>query len=244
MRTFIAFAIVLCLVGGSWLLQGPAFFWPDRLDPSQGVFLDGLSSQLLGAGLLAIAGIGVMAARQAARGSCRAAPRPRQAPYLLPNPPALWPRRAAPRRWSGDRRSRPSCRWRRRRSALARSDDPACRAHETGGGPPAAPAVDGGNGATGLRTMRIQLSGLFRGALLKTGSAAESLRARRERDRAHAQNAVPGIGQPFAPRGDDARNLQQFPDPHAAPLLIGGTAGGMQAQASSRRPRSGLASKV
>lgn len=83
MRTFIAFAIVLCLVGGSWLLQGPAFFWPDRLDPSQGVFLDGLSSQLLGAGLLAIAGIGVMAARQAARGSSRAAPRAWQLRYFL-----------------------------------------------------------------------------------------------------------------------------------------------------------------
>ncbi|MCK9984919.1 MAG: hypothetical protein AzoDbin1_01391 [Azoarcus sp.] len=68
MRTFIAFTIVLCTVGGLWLLQGPAFFWPDRFDPSQGVFLGGFTSQLLGGGLLAIAAAGLMAIAQARRG--------------------------------------------------------------------------------------------------------------------------------------------------------------------------------
>ncbi|NMG43306.1 hypothetical protein GPA22_06115 [Aromatoleum toluvorans] len=68
MRTFIAFTMALCLLGGAWLLQGPAFFWPDQLDPSRGVLLGGLSSQLLGAGLLTIAGLGAMVIRRAARG--------------------------------------------------------------------------------------------------------------------------------------------------------------------------------
>jgi hypothetical protein len=75
MRTFLAFVIVMCLIGGAYLLGGPAFFWPDRWDPSQGVFLSGLSSQLLGAGLLLVSGLGVMAARQAGHACGRAAPR-------------------------------------------------------------------------------------------------------------------------------------------------------------------------
>jgi len=84
MRTFLAFVIMLCLVGGVYLLQGPAFFWPDRLDPSRGVFLSGLSSQLLGAGLLLISGLGVMAAKQAGKGTGRAAtPRWQLAYFLL-----------------------------------------------------------------------------------------------------------------------------------------------------------------
>src|ERR1700716_3645276 len=56
------------------------------------------------------------------------------------------------------------------------------------GGPAAFQAPDGGDGATGLRTMRIQLSGLFRRAFLKKRRAAESLRARRQGDRPHAQD--------------------------------------------------------
>jgi hypothetical protein len=83
MRTYIAFTIVLCLLGGAWLLQGPDFFWPDRLDPSQGVLLGGLSSQLLGAGLLTIAGIGAMAIRQAARGAVGTASQGWQMRYFL-----------------------------------------------------------------------------------------------------------------------------------------------------------------
>jgi hypothetical protein len=83
MRTLIAFTIVLCVVGGLYLLQGPAFFWPDRLDPSQGFFLGGLSSQLLGAGLLTIAGIGAMAIRQATRGRVGSASQQWQVRYFL-----------------------------------------------------------------------------------------------------------------------------------------------------------------
>lgn len=74
-RTFQAFVIILCLFGGLYLLQGPAFFWPDRWDPSRGVMLGGLSSRLLGAGLLTISALGWMAARQAGRGDGRAAPK-------------------------------------------------------------------------------------------------------------------------------------------------------------------------
>ncbi|NMF88353.1 hypothetical protein [Aromatoleum petrolei] len=68
MRTFIAFTMALCLLGGAWLLRGPDFFWPDQFDPSQGVFLGGLSAQLLGAGLLTIAALGAMVIARAARG--------------------------------------------------------------------------------------------------------------------------------------------------------------------------------
>ena len=73
MRTFLALTIVLSTVGGIYLLQGPAFFWPDRFDPSQGVSLGGTSARLLGAGLLVVAAIGLMAARQAARSPARPA---------------------------------------------------------------------------------------------------------------------------------------------------------------------------
>ena len=83
MRTFLAFVIVMCLIGGAYLLGGPAFFWPDRWDPSQGVFLSGLSSRLLGAGLLLISGLGVMAARQAAQARGRAAPRHWQVRFFV-----------------------------------------------------------------------------------------------------------------------------------------------------------------
>lgn len=75
MRTFLAFVIVLCLIGGLYLLQGPDFYWPDRRDPSHAAYLSGTASRLLGLALLLIAGLGVMAARQASRGTGRAAPR-------------------------------------------------------------------------------------------------------------------------------------------------------------------------
>lgn len=83
MRTFQALVIVMCLTGGLWMLRGPAFFWPDRGAPSQGVFLHGVSSQLLGTALLIVAGLGVMAARQAGRGDGRAAPRAWQVRYFI-----------------------------------------------------------------------------------------------------------------------------------------------------------------
>lgn len=83
MRTFLALVMVMCLIGGAWLLRGPTFFWPDRHDPAQGVQLHGLSSQLLGAGLLIVAGLGWMASRQAGRGDGRAAPRAWQLRYFV-----------------------------------------------------------------------------------------------------------------------------------------------------------------
>ena len=84
---------------------------------------------------------------------------------------------------------------RRRRRALARPGHGARRAHEACRRPSATPADDGRNGTTGLRTMRIHLSGLFRRHLLKKGRAAESLRARRQGNRPHAQGAASGARQ-------------------------------------------------
>lgn len=83
MRTFLALTIVLCIVGGLYLLQGSAFFWPDRFDPSQGVSLGGISSQLLGAGLLFIGAIGLIAARQASRSPSQPATRRWQLGYFV-----------------------------------------------------------------------------------------------------------------------------------------------------------------
>ncbi len=83
MRTFLAFVIVLCIAAGSWLLQGPSFFWPDRFEPSQGVLLDGTASRMLGAALLLIAALGAMVIRQAGYGGGRAAPARWQATYSL-----------------------------------------------------------------------------------------------------------------------------------------------------------------
>jgi hypothetical protein len=83
MRTFLAMMIVLCLLGGAWLLQGPSFFMPDRWNPAQGVALGGLSAQLLGAGLLVVGVLGIMASRQASRAGGRAAPRRWQLTYSL-----------------------------------------------------------------------------------------------------------------------------------------------------------------
>lgn len=75
MRTFLAFVIVLCVFAGLYLLPGPDFYWPDRHDPSQALYLTGLSSRLLGLALLATAWLGIMAARQASASPGRAAPR-------------------------------------------------------------------------------------------------------------------------------------------------------------------------
>ena len=82
-----------------------------------------------------------------------------------------------------------------RRRAMARPGHGAHRTHEARRGPAAAPAPHGGDGATGLRTMRIQLSGLFRRDFFTKGRAAESLRARRQGNRPHAQGAAPGAWQ-------------------------------------------------
>lgn len=83
MRTFLALSIVLCIAGGSWLLQGQSFFWPDRFEPSQGVQLDAGASRLLGLALWMIAALGAMAIRQAGYGNGRAAPRWWQVTYSL-----------------------------------------------------------------------------------------------------------------------------------------------------------------
>lgn len=83
MRTFLALAMVLCLMGGVYLLQGPVFFWPDRRNPSVGVMLGGLSSQLLGAGLLVITCAGVMVVKQGGYGSGRAASQRWQVVYFV-----------------------------------------------------------------------------------------------------------------------------------------------------------------
>jgi len=53
--------------------------------------------------------------------------------------------------------------------------------------------------------MRIQLSGLFRSALLKKGSAAESLRARRERTARMLKDPSSGAGR-FPVAGKDERD--------------------------------------
>ena len=83
----------------------------------------------------------------------------------------------------------------RRRRALARPDDSNKRKNETRRGTPAPPPHDGGHGPTGLRTMRIQLSGLFQRDFFKKRGAAESLRARRQGNRPDAQDAVRGVWQ-------------------------------------------------
>ncbi|MBW7862526.1 MAG: hypothetical protein KJZ96_07185 [Rhodocyclaceae bacterium] len=83
MRTFLALVIVLCVVCGLYLLQGPDFWWPDRGDPSHATRLTGLSSRLLGLALLTTASLGWMAARQAGHRAGRAASRAWQITYFL-----------------------------------------------------------------------------------------------------------------------------------------------------------------
>ncbi len=75
MRTFLASVIMLCLFAGLYLLQGPAFFMPSRQDPAFGIMLEGRSAQLLGAGLLTVAALGLMVTWQAGSGKGRIAPR-------------------------------------------------------------------------------------------------------------------------------------------------------------------------
>ena len=68
MRFFLAFAIVACVAGGAWLWQGADFYWPARGDPSLALHLTPPAPQLLGSGLLATAGLGIMAVLQGRRG--------------------------------------------------------------------------------------------------------------------------------------------------------------------------------
>jgi hypothetical protein len=82
---------------------------------------------------------------------------------------------------------------RRRGSTLARSGTRHLGSHEARRRPAAAPAHDGGDGPTGLRTMRIQLRGLFRRYRGAGGGAAESVRAGRQGNRPYAEDALPGV---------------------------------------------------
>tara|TARA_R110002049_G_scaffold17416_10_gene67800 strand:- start:882 stop:1220 length:339 start_codon:yes stop_codon:yes gene_type:complete len=68
MRLFLAFAIVLCIAGGAWLVQGHDFYWPARGDPSLALHLSGSGARLLGAALFVMAGLGAMAVLQGRRG--------------------------------------------------------------------------------------------------------------------------------------------------------------------------------
>ena len=88
---------------------------------------------------------------------------------------------------------RPARRRRRRRSAVARPDHAATGPHEARRRPAAAAAHDGGDGAAGLRPVRLQLQGLFGRAVYEEGRAAEPVRARRQGHAAHAQEAARGV---------------------------------------------------
>ena len=72
---------------------------------------------------------------------------------------------------------------------LARSGDADRRAHEARRRPAIAAAPDGGDGAAGLRPVRLQLRGLCGALFAQIGEASEPLRAGRQRDRSHAQAA-------------------------------------------------------
>ena len=78
----------------------------------------------------------------------------------------------------------------RRRRALARSGDADRRPHEARGRTASAPPHDGGDGAAGLRPVRLELRGIFALHLPEKGRAAEPVRARRQRHLAHAQEAL------------------------------------------------------
>lgn len=113
MRLFLAFAILLCIAGGAWLVQGNTFYWPARGDPSLALHLSGTGARLLGVGLFAMAGLGGMAVLQGRRG--RPASQAWQIAYfalamlavgligvaiwngeVVPNPEASAPRGTAP----------------------------------------------------------------------------------------------------------------------------------------------------
>ena len=78
----------------------------------------------------------------------------------------------------------------RRRRAMARPGHAARRAHEACRRPAAAPADDGGDGRNRTAASAATTAGLFRRDLLREGRAAESLRARRQGNRPHAQGAA------------------------------------------------------
>lgn len=121
MRSFLAFAIVLCVLGGLYLLTGPEFFVPDRWDPSRGVLLVGLSSRLLGAGLLAAAWAGVTVTRQAGKGEGKAPSQRWQWRFFLLQVLALGLMSAA--MFAGERGPNPE--WRPKDSAMHGRADPA-----------------------------------------------------------------------------------------------------------------------
>ena len=77
-----------------------------------------------------------------------------------------------------------------RRRALARSDLAARRANEACRGPPCTAEDDGGDGAAGLRPVRLQLQGLCECAVQQERGTAEPLRARRQGNRPHAEGVA------------------------------------------------------
>ena len=85
-------------------------------------------------------------------------------------------------------------RWRRRRGALARPDHADRGSHEARRRPAAAPAHDGGDGAAGLRPVRLQLPRLFGRDREQGGAASQSLRPRRQGNRPDAEGAERGTG--------------------------------------------------
>ena len=82
------------------------------------------------------------------------------------------------------------CGRRRRRRALARPDHAARRAHEACRRPAAAAPHDGGDGPAGLRPVRLRLQGLCGCAVHQERGAAEPVRAGRQGNRPHAEDAA------------------------------------------------------
>ena len=78
---------------------------------------------------------------------------------------------------------------------MARSDDRACRTHEARRRASVAAPDDGRDGAAGLRPVRLQLLRLCGCGVRAKGSAPESLRARRQGNRPHAEVSVRGARQ-------------------------------------------------
>ncbi|MDR2688359.1 MAG: hypothetical protein LBB76_01210 [Azoarcus sp.] len=59
MRNIQVMMFISCITLGLFLLlHGPAFFLPDRYDPTHGWQFDATSARLLGGGLLALAAVG------------------------------------------------------------------------------------------------------------------------------------------------------------------------------------------
>ncbi|MDR2259505.1 MAG: hypothetical protein LBE06_00930 [Azoarcus sp.] len=60
-RGFLVLMLALCVLGGLYLfIHGPVFFMPGRLDPALGRQFGAAASRALGAGLLAMAGMGAI----------------------------------------------------------------------------------------------------------------------------------------------------------------------------------------